>query len=491
MYIKRPFGRRGLRRRRRARPPGHWAAAGREEARSTKERHQGAVGTGFGVPRPHGGEMGTAHGYRQSPEGWPDGGEGKQQHPPGPGTSRGRRPGGASSRSRCHSCPSAGSTGRACATWPRRRTSTSPRCTTTSPRSATSSSRCSWSRAWSPSRTHNPMSPVRVAHRSGRACPNLLSDMMASMFEVQDFVRLMVGEAIRGESTARAVGLDLFTTFQDAIEEWVTANRPDLVQHGGAAEVARLLGAMVVGVFVSYAAGRARRGRCGRYHRPVPAPGPGGGPHPEPADLAGARPHARLPADGSGLGRLHRAGRRRLGLSPRLRQPVRVQPRRQRRHACARRRSRGRGRRPRPRGALCLPARRPAPARRRANPVELWLVEAEQPTLVAAGMSGGHGAYEEFVVHPLGGGCEADTDAVGHPSRGAPRRRDRCSCRGQPGTDRQGDAPDEGAARVPGLGDLPPSVPVPYAVCSERKGGATTCSALISSWSSWSSRCRS
>ena len=84
---------------------------------------------------------------------------------------------------------------------------------------------------------------------------NLLSDMMASMFEVQDFVRLMVGEAIRGESTARAVGLDLFATFQDAIEEWVTANRPDLVQHGGAAEVARLLGAMVVGVFVSYAAG--------------------------------------------------------------------------------------------------------------------------------------------------------------------------------------------------------------------------------------------
>jgi AcrR family transcriptional regulator len=84
---------------------------------------------------------------------------------------------------------------------------------------------------------------------------DLLADMMASMFEVQDFVRLMVGEAIRGESTARAVGLDLFTTFQDAIEGWVTANRPDLVERGGAAEVARLLGAMVVGVFISYAAG--------------------------------------------------------------------------------------------------------------------------------------------------------------------------------------------------------------------------------------------
>ena len=42
------------------------------------------------------------------------------------------------------------------------------------------------------------------------------------------------------------------------------------------------------------------------------------------------------------------------------------------------------------------------------QPVELWTVEAVSPTLVAAGMSGGNDAYEEFVVQPLdGGGCEA------------------------------------------------------------------------------------
>ena len=42
------------------------------------------------------------------------------------------------------------------------------------------------------------------------------------------------------------------------------------------------------------------------------------------------------------------------------------------------------------------------------HPVELWTVEAESPTLVAAGMNGGNEAYEEFVVRPLGGGgCEA------------------------------------------------------------------------------------
>ncbi len=42
------------------------------------------------------------------------------------------------------------------------------------------------------------------------------------------------------------------------------------------------------------------------------------------------------------------------------------------------------------------------------HPVELWTVEAVSPTLVAAGMAGGHDAYEEFVVEPSpAGGCEA------------------------------------------------------------------------------------
>jgi hypothetical protein len=44
----------------------------------------------------------------------------------------------------------------------------------------------------------------------------------------------------------------------------------------------------------------------------------------------------------------------------------------------------------------------------RYQPIELWTVQAEAPKLVAAGMSGGSDAYEEFVVTPLGeGGCEA------------------------------------------------------------------------------------
>ena len=40
--------------------------------------------------------------------------------------------------------------------------------------------------------------------------------------------------------------------------------------------------------------------------------------------------------------------------------------------------------------------------------IELWTVEAVAPSLVAAAMSGGSEAYEEFVVEPLGGGgCQA------------------------------------------------------------------------------------
>ncbi len=43
-----------------------------------------------------------------------------------------------------------------------------------------------------------------------------------------------------------------------------------------------------------------------------------------------------------------------------------------------------------------------------SQPIELWIADAVAPTLVAAGMSGGSDAYEEFVVQPLeGGGCEA------------------------------------------------------------------------------------
>jgi len=83
----------------------------------------------------------------------------------------------------------------------------------------------------------------------------LLGEILVSLFEVEDFVRLMVGEAMRAESTARSVGLDLFTTFQTSIEDWIHRNRPDLDERVGAEAVARLLCAMIIGVFVEHASG--------------------------------------------------------------------------------------------------------------------------------------------------------------------------------------------------------------------------------------------
>ena len=102
--------------------------------------------------------------------------------------------------------------------------------------------------------------PIRPVHMSELPAAEpltlaqLLAEIMTSMFEVEDFVRLMVGEAMRGEATARAVGVDLFGAFESAIEDWVQSNRPDLDEGPGAAAVARLLSAMVVGIFIQHAA---------------------------------------------------------------------------------------------------------------------------------------------------------------------------------------------------------------------------------------------
>jgi hypothetical protein len=42
------------------------------------------------------------------------------------------------------------------------------------------------------------------------------------------------------------------------------------------------------------------------------------------------------------------------------------------------------------------------------QPVELWIVDAVHPTMIAAGMKGGSEAYEEFVVLAQGeNACEA------------------------------------------------------------------------------------
>ena len=83
----------------------------------------------------------------------------------------------------------------------------------------------------------------------------LLINILDSVFMVEEFVRLMVGEAIRHDATARAKGVELFGSFETAIDGWVIEHRPDLTERFGSAAVARLITSMIVGIFVEFAAG--------------------------------------------------------------------------------------------------------------------------------------------------------------------------------------------------------------------------------------------
>ncbi len=84
---------------------------------------------------------------------------------------------------------------------------------------------------------------------------DLLADMLASMLQVEDFIRLMLGEALRGDETALTVGVDLFTATQESIERWLEESRPDLGDPTERAAMARALRAMVVGYFFEHVAG--------------------------------------------------------------------------------------------------------------------------------------------------------------------------------------------------------------------------------------------
>jgi AcrR family transcriptional regulator len=87
------------------------------------------------------------------------------------------------------------------------------------------------------------------------ALAGLLDDMLQSMLEVEDFVRLMLGEVMRGDATAHTVGTELFTATQASIEHWLSENEPGLCNGAGAPAVARMLRAMIVGIFFEHVAG--------------------------------------------------------------------------------------------------------------------------------------------------------------------------------------------------------------------------------------------
>jgi AcrR family transcriptional regulator len=84
---------------------------------------------------------------------------------------------------------------------------------------------------------------------------DLLNDILQSMLEVEDFIRLMMGEVMRGDDTAYAVGNDLFAATQASLERWLDEHAPPLGPPGQQAALARMLRSLLVGLFFEYVAG--------------------------------------------------------------------------------------------------------------------------------------------------------------------------------------------------------------------------------------------
>jgi AcrR family transcriptional regulator len=97
--------------------------------------------------------------------------------------------------------------------------------------------------------------PASIARDDFEGLSDVLEDMLGSMLEVEDFVRLMLGEVMRGEETAHAVGVELFEATQTALERWLEESEPALCQDPGAPVVARVLRSFVVGLFFEHLAG--------------------------------------------------------------------------------------------------------------------------------------------------------------------------------------------------------------------------------------------
>lgn len=87
------------------------------------------------------------------------------------------------------------------------------------------------------------------------ALAELLDDMLSSMLEVEDFIRLMMGEVMRGDETAHSVGVELFSAAQDSLENWLQETEPDICSGPGATAVAHVLRAMLIGLFFEHVAG--------------------------------------------------------------------------------------------------------------------------------------------------------------------------------------------------------------------------------------------
>jgi AcrR family transcriptional regulator len=83
----------------------------------------------------------------------------------------------------------------------------------------------------------------------------LFADMVKSTVDIEDFVRLMLGETLRGDETALSVGRELLTQTQASLERWLEDSYPDLCERHGADSLAYMLRALLIGIFFEHLAG--------------------------------------------------------------------------------------------------------------------------------------------------------------------------------------------------------------------------------------------
>ncbi len=97
--------------------------------------------------------------------------------------------------------------------------------------------------------------PAAISRDDLDGIVDILEDILGSMLEVEDFIRLMLGEVLRGQETAHVVGIELFDATQAALERWLEESEPAICNGPGAPAVARVLRAFLVGLFFEHLAG--------------------------------------------------------------------------------------------------------------------------------------------------------------------------------------------------------------------------------------------
>ena len=98
-------------------------------------------------------------------------------------------------------------------------------------------------------------SPPSLSRDPASGLAELLNDILTSMLEVEDFVRLMMGEVMRGDDTAHSVGGDLFAATQASLEHWLAEHRPPVCPPDEQAPMARMLRSLLIGLFFEHVAG--------------------------------------------------------------------------------------------------------------------------------------------------------------------------------------------------------------------------------------------